>query len=113
VSEPHDPPDAAGLVEAVRGFLETDVLGATTGRVRFHTRVAINVLAMVERELAVGVEQAARHAAGLTALGFASDGELAAAIRSGAVDDRQDEVMVFVRATVRAKLDVANPRHVR
>jgi hypothetical protein len=112
LTDPHDLPDAAGLVEAVREFLERDVLDATTGRVRFHTRVAINVLGMVERELVLGGEQLRRHAAGLEALGFASDDELAAAIRDGAVDDRLGEVMAFVRATVRDKLDVANPRHV-
>jgi hypothetical protein len=111
VTEPHDVPDAAGLVQAVREFLEGDVLAATTGRVRFHTRVAVNVLGIVERELAVGAEQAARHAAGLERLGVASDAELAAAIRDGRLDDRRAEVVTFVRETVRDKLDVANPRY--
>ncbi len=108
---PHDAPDAAGLVEAVREFLERDVLTSTSGRVRFHARVAVNVLGIVERELAVGREQAERHAAGLAGLGFASDAELAAAIRAGRVDDRLGEVTDLVRATVRDKLDVANPRY--
>ena len=44
----HDVPDAAGLVEAVREFLEKDVMAATEGRVQFHTRVAINVLVDVD-----------------------------------------------------------------
>ena len=109
MTEPHDVPDAAGLVQAVREFLEADVLGATSGRVRFHARVAVNVLAMVERELAMGADHAARHAAGLAGLGVGSEAELAAAIRAGALDERMDEVVAFVRATVRDKLDVANP----
>ena len=112
MTAPHDAPDAASLVEAVREFLERDVLAATTGRVHFHTRVAMNVLAMVERELAGGAEQERRHTVGLGRLGFASDAELAAAIRSGALDHRIGEVAAFVRDTVRAKLAVANPRHV-
>lgn len=112
MTEPHDMPDAAALVAAVREFLERDVMGATTGRVQFHTRVATRVLAMVERELAVGAEQAARHGAGLAALGFASEQELAAAIRTGVVDDRLAEVSAFVRATVGDKLEVANPTYV-
>jgi hypothetical protein len=109
---PHDAPDAASLVEAVREFLERDVLPATSGRVQFHGRVAMNVLAMVEREIAAGPRQARQHAAGLRHLGFASDAELAGAIRAGTLDDRIEEVASFVRATVRAKLAVANPRYV-
>ncbi len=52
---PHDVPTAAELVEAVREYLERDVMTSTEGRVQFHARVAVNVLKMVERELAVGV----------------------------------------------------------
>lgn len=109
---PHDAPDSASLVEAVREFLERDVLPATSGRVQFHGRVAMNVLAMVEREIAAGPAQARQHAAGLRRLGFASDAELAAAIRAGTLDDRIEDVASFVRDTVRAKLAVANPRYV-
>jgi hypothetical protein len=36
----------------VRGYLTDDVMPATTGQVSFHARVAANVLAIVERELA-------------------------------------------------------------
>lgn len=111
MTAPHDIPDAVGLVESVREFLESDVLESTEGRVQFHTRVAINVLAMVERELQVGAEQLAAHQAGLEALGVADERELATAIRSGDLDDRLDEVRAFVESTVRAKLEVANPRH--
>ena len=106
---PHDAPSAVELVEAVREFLEGDVSAATEGRVRFHARVAARALAIVERELASADRMAADHAARLAALGFASDAELAAAIRSGACDDRWDEVAAAVRATVADKLAVANP----
>ena len=111
MTEPHDIPTAAGLVEAVRGFLERDVLDATVGRVKLNTRVAINVLGMVQRELEVGTAQAVAHDEGLRRLGFGSDADLAAAIRSGAADDRVDEVTEFLRQTVRAKLEVANPKY--
>jgi hypothetical protein len=112
MTAPHDRPTAAQLVEAVRELLEGDVVAATSGRVQFHVRVAINVLGMVERELALGPELAATHADRLRALGVESDAELAAAIRSGALDDRWDEVAGAVRATVADKLAVANPRYV-
>ena len=108
---PHDDPSAAALTEAVREFLERDVLPATDGRVRFHTRVAINVLGMIERELSLGPAQAQAHAEALRRLGLSSESDLAAAIRSGALDDRLDEVTAVVRETVAAKLEVANPRY--
>ena len=104
-------PDAAGLVEAVREFLERDVMGATEGRIQFHTRVAVNVLGMVQRELELGEAQAVRHHALLQSLGVADEAELAAAIAEGRLDDRLDAVRAAVTETVRAKLEVANPRY--
>jgi len=105
---PHDMPSALQLLDAVREFLETEVIAASEGRVRFHVRVAANVVA---RELALGPAQAVAHAARLARLGVADEAELAAAIRSGALDDRLDEVRAAVRATVADKLAVANPRY--
>jgi len=98
-----DRPTAAELVQAVREFLERDVMRATEGRVQFHARVAINALGMVERELSEpewhGRIEAARTA----------ERDLAARIRDGSLDDRLDEVRAEVRASVRAKLLIANP----
>ena len=111
MTAPHDQPSAAELVVAVREFLERDVMAATEGRVQFHTRVAVNVLAMIERELALGPAQSEAHAAALARLGVVDEGELARAIRDGALDDRRDDVLAVVRDTVRAKLEVANPRY--
>ncbi len=112
---PQDRPTAAELVQAVREFLERDVLAATEGRVQFHTRVAVNALGMIERELTDGptfVEAERSRAAAL--LGHDADArtlerELAAGIRDGSLDDRLDAVREHVRATVREKLLVANP----
>jgi len=112
MTEPHDVPTAAQLVEAVREFLERDVMEATEGRVQFHTRVAINALRMVQRELELGPTQAAAHRARLERLGVADEADLAAAIRSGQLDDRRAEVVDALRQTVRAKLEVSNPRYV-
>ena len=110
-STPHDRPTAAELVDAVRAFLDRDVLAATDGRVKFHTRVALNVLGMVERELALGEAHRERHARGLVALGVTDEAELARAIRAGSLDGRLGEVAAFVRATVADKLAVANPAY--
>ena len=110
-----DRPTAAELVQAVREFLERDVMRTTEGRVQFHTRVAIKALGMLERELTVGPAfAAAERARAAELLGHDGDPEdlereLAAAIRSGALDERRAEVAAHVRATVREKLLVANP----
>jgi hypothetical protein len=66
---------------------------------------------MVERELAEGQRQLADHVSGLAELGVADDKSLADAIRDGSLDDRLDEVRRFVERSVRAKLEVANPRY--
>ena len=111
MTEPHDVPTASELVEAVREFLERDVMKATEGRVQFHTRVAVNVLNMVQRELEAGAAQADAHGQRLAALGVSSEQELCDAIASGQLDDRLEEVVAVARATVRDKLLVANPRY--
>ncbi len=107
----HDTPSAEQLVESVREWLERDVLTGTTGRLQFHTRVAVNVLAIVERELRLGHGQAAAHAVRLAQLGCVDDAELAARIRDGLFDDRLDVVRELVLADVRDKLAVANPKY--
>jgi hypothetical protein len=110
-----DRPSAVQLVTAVREFLEHDVMTATDGRVRFHARVAVNVLDTVARELelgarfAAGEQQRAAALLGHSGEPDALERELAAAIRSGALDDAEDDVRAHVRATVREKLLIANP----
>ena len=110
-----DRPKASELVAAVREFLEQDVMPATEGRVQFHTRVAVNALGMIERELTLGAPFArAEQRRAEALLGHEGDveqleRELAALIRDGALDDRFDEVRDHVRATVREKLLIANP----
>lgn len=108
---PHDVPTAAELLEAVREYLTGDVMAATDGRLQFHARVAANVLATVERELALGPFQAVAHRERLAALGVADDAELALRVRTGALDERWDEVVAAVRDTVADKLAVANPTY--
>jgi len=114
-----DRPTAPELVAAVREFLEGDVMAATEGRVQFHTRVAVNVLNIVERELRLGPDFEPGERARAAAL-LGHDGpldelerELAAAIRAGEFDDRLDEARAHVRATVHEKLLIANPGYLR
>jgi hypothetical protein len=110
-----DRPTAVELLEAIREFLEHDVMPSVEGRVRFHSRVAINALGILERELRLGPELDAAERARLAALlGHDADlptltAELARRIRDGSLDDRRDEVVAAVRESVRAKLQIANP----
>ena len=46
-------PTARELLEAVREFVTAEVMTADDSRLAFHGRVAANVLAIVERELAL------------------------------------------------------------
>lgn len=110
---PHDAPSAGQLLESVREWLESEVLAATDGRLHFHTRVAINVLSIVEREVALGAAHGAAHRDRLRTLGVADDEALATAIRSGQLDDRMAEVRALVWQSVRDKLAVANPKYLR
>ena len=128
-----DRPSVSELLDAVRAFLEEDVVPALEGPRQFHARVAANVLAIVGRELAgeeasllaewqrlavVLGEDASAPPARLEALRAAvreRTAALAERIRRGDADAGpfRDAVHAHVRATVEDKLRVANPRFVR
>jgi len=127
-----DRPSVRELLDAVRAFLEEDVVPALEGPRQFHARVAANVLAIIGRELA-GEEasllaewqrlaqllgRASERPVRLEALRAAvRDGTAALAerIRRGDADAGpfRDAVRAHVRVTVEDKLRVANPRFVR
>lgn len=100
-------PTAAELVGAVAMFLETDVRAACGGQVGFHARVAANVLRTVERELLTRTAPSVQDA--LTALGVADEADLADAIRTGALDDRPEDVMSCLRLLVEHRLTIDHP----
>ena len=100
-------PTAAELVAAVAEFLEGDVRAATSGAVNFHALVAANALRIVERELLD--QSSAEPQAALSALGYADETELAAAIRAGELDGLQAELMACLRAMVGHRLAISHP----
>jgi hypothetical protein len=104
----HGRPTAAELVGAVAEFLDTDVREATTGQVNFHSRVAVNALRMVERELLADGDDGGV-AAALAGVGCRDEAELAAAIRAGEVDGHSRRVQSALRALVGRRLSVAHP----
>jgi aminoglycoside phosphotransferase (APT) family kinase protein len=93
-------PSAHALLLAVQRFIEHDVMGATTGRVQFHSRVAANAIGIVARQLAaqpLGVQPPDSQR--LAATGGAADGA------SGPAD-----VAAMAAATV-ARVAVSNPAY--
>lgn len=93
-----DRPIAAELVEAVREFLEREVLPVVEdGRLRFRTLVAINGLGIAQRELESAEEDV---------LSAEQAAELAGRIRAG---DVPDGALALLKRDVAAKLRISNP----
>lgn len=111
MSTPHDRPTASEMVEAVREWITTSIVAGEAPPNGFHARVAANMLAIVEREWTLGVEQTVAHRARLDRLGVEDDAELARMIRIGGFDGRGEEVRALVWESVRAKLAVSNPTY--
>ena len=121
-----DRPHAAELAQAVREFIETEVLpGIDDPRLRFRTLVAANALGILERELTLGARLVRREVVSLARLlghadplpddleelrRLASDlnRELALRIRT---DDAPEGTLAHLLATVADKLRVASPRY--
>jgi hypothetical protein len=130
-----DRPTCSELLEAVRQFLETDVVPALEGPKQFHARVAANVLAIVRRELQATDAQLRAECGRLdTLLGPVSPGlpgpapadqgevrrrlrarteELCERIRRGEADAPpwRSAVVAHTRQTVVDKLAVNNPKY--
>lgn len=106
-------PDAAELIDAVRGFLAS-IESRLSGREAFHAKVAGNVLAIVERELRQQPERIERAALG-ELLGHDGDvaslrSELCAGLREGQFDSETPGLVDALMAATLAKLAVDNPR---
>jgi hypothetical protein len=92
----HDRPTPQELAEAVREFLQEEILPVLDDhRLRFRTLVAINGLGIAERELWATVASQER------------DWELARRIRAG---DVPDDAVALLKEQVAQKLRVSNPR---
>jgi hypothetical protein len=97
MTAPHDRPTPQELAEAVREFLQNEILPILDDhRLKFRTLVAINGLGIAERELASTTEPAE------------PDWELARRIRAG---DVPEGVLEHLKEQVAAKLRISNPRY--
>ena len=113
----YDQPTLAELVAAVRDFVERQAAPALEGHAAFHARVAVNALAIVERQLRLAPEAEAEELARLQAL-LGRDGSLeelnrvlCARIRAGDIGLATPGLAEHLRATTLAKLAVDQPKY--
>ncbi len=112
-----DSPQARELVTAVREFIEHRVAPHLEGHTAFHARVAVNALAIVERQLTDGPQaQAREHARLMALLGIEADLEglnlaLADAIREGRIALDDPALIEHLRATTIDKVSIDQPHY--
>jgi VIT1/CCC1 family predicted Fe2+/Mn2+ transporter len=113
----YDPPRLLELVDAVREFLERQALPKLEGRTAFHARVAVNALAIIERQLRLGPDAERAELERLRAL-LGQDGNLdelnralCARIRDGVVGMATPGLRAHLRETTLAKLAVDQPKY--
>lgn len=114
-----DRPTASELLAAIADFLREEAMPAldrTEPRLGFQMRVAVNSLAILEREARLGpAADAAERARLVTLLG--RDGtledlnrELARQLRAGTRDEGDAALMSHLEATIADKIAIANPK---
>jgi hypothetical protein len=128
-----DRPSREELLEGIVRFLESDLVPVLEEPLRFHTRVAANLLRIVARETTLEEAQLKREAQGLRRLLGAPDPagevsgdplreevvrlnrELCRQIRDGraGAGPRNREILEHLRETVIGKLEIANPVFIR
>ena len=113
---PASKPDAHALLEAAIDYLERELLPALSGYHRFQCRVTVNVLAQVQRELALAPAQSEVERARLVALlghGGERDElsrELAARIRAGEIALDDPALVDHLRQSLIEALRINNPK---
>jgi hypothetical protein len=109
-------PDAATLLQAAADYLDGDLLPALDGYHRFQTRVTVNALRIVMRELQLAPAHRAEEHARLTALlGHEADtaaleAELAAALVDGTRAPDDPALLDHLQRTLRDALVIHNPK---
>lgn len=110
-------PSAPQLVESVALFLEKVAMPKLEGHAAFHGRVALNVLAIIQRELTDGPAAAEAERARLKDL-IGHDGDLAflrsalsAEIRAGAIDETTPGLLDHLEKTAIDRVRIEQPNY--
>ena len=113
---PQSLPDAPALIAAAVKYLEGELMPALTGYHRFKTRVTINVLNTVRRELEMRPALEEAENARLAAIvGHASEvdelsRELCDLIRAGKIDMNDPALREHLRLSLADALAINNPK---
>lgn len=115
---PTNNPTQAGLVEAVREFLEDKLKPSLDdSELRFKTAVAINALKIVERELASGERQQNSERMRLQSI-LGDEGsllelntQLVAQIEVDGLEGKTEQLLEHFKLTVLDKLAIDNPKY--
>ena len=114
---PTNRPNMQELVEAVREFLEEKIQPAIDGQISFHTRIAVNMLKTVERELALGPTLNQEEVARLNKI-LGQEGTLAELndmlcekLKSGEIDYQDPALIEHLRSSALGKLSIDNPEY--
>lgn len=113
---PQSMPDAPTLLGAAVKYLEDELLPSLDGYHRFKTRVTVNVLNTIRREIELRGAQAEAERARLVAI-LGHDGnvdalnaELSERIRSGAIALNDPALRAHLRQSVADALAINNPK---
>lgn len=112
-------PDAATLLGAAIKYFEDELLPTLSGYHRFKTRVTVNVLSTIRRELELREHQTTGELQRLAALighGGTLDelnSELSMRIRDGGIAADNPQLLEHVRESLRAALAINNPGWLR
>ncbi len=112
-----EPPSTAELVDAVSEFLTREIAPTLSGRLAFHLRVAVNVLATIRREIELGPAADRAETARLAALlGVADDlealnAELCRRIAEGGFDPQDPALIEHLWATTLDTLAIDQPSY--
>lgn len=112
-----DQPSALEIIIAVREFIDKHAIPQLTGRTAFHARVAVNALAIVQRELDQGPAANTRELESLQALlnkqGSLHDlnVELCRRIREGEIDVLDPKLGKHLSEMTLAKVEIDQPNY--
>ncbi len=113
---PQSIPDIPTLLSAAVKYLEEELFPTLTGYHRFQTRVTINVLNVIRRELELRATQSAAERARLCAIvGHEGDvkalsDELSERIGTGAIDLNDESLRAHLRQSLADALSINNPK---